>query len=148
MAIWLTLEKETVMHRLATLATVVMLLASLAPAALAQGKGKGKNGSGTTAAAFGISLAMVEDANGDGLPNWNDHVSFDVGTAVENPFISLSCYQGTSWVLAAAYPASWTFNLAAVSWTGGDADCTATLYTTTDGRRTTTLATLAIHVDE
>lgn len=135
------------MHRLAILATIVMLSSSLAPAALAQGKGKGKNGS-TAAAAFGIVMSVVEDANGDGLPNWNDVVSFDVGTAAAQPFIQLNCYQGTALVLAAAYPATWTFQLASSSWTGGEGDCTATLYTTTDGRRTTTLATLAIHVDE
>lgn len=135
------------MHRLAILATIVMLSSSLAPVALAQGKGKGKNGN-TSAAAFGIVMSVVEDGNGDGLPNWNDHVKFDVGTSTEYPYISLNCYQGTSWVYAAAYPATWTFQLATASWTGGEADCTATLYTTVDGRRTTTLATLAIHVDE
>ena len=136
------------MHRLAILATVVMLSASFTPSIQAQGKGKGKNGNGATAAAFGIAVVMANDANGDGLPNWNDHVTFDVGTAIENPFISLHCYQGTSWVLAAAYPASWDYHLAASSWPGGEADCMATLYTTIDGRRTTTLATLAIHVNE
>ena len=136
------------MHRLATLATIVMLLASLAPSALAQGKGKNKGQTGSTAAAFGISVVMVDDGNGDNLPNWGDKVTFDVGTAVDSPFVSLHCYQGTTWVYAAAYPANWSFHLAANSWTGGEADCTATLYTTTDGKRMTTLATLAVHVAE
>ena len=34
------------------------------------------------------------------------------------------------------------------SWPGGAADCTAMLYTTTDGRRLTTLATLGFYAYE
>ena len=100
----------------------------------------------STAAAFGISLVMVEDGNGDGLPNWNDHVS-STSRRPPGPVVSLHCYQGTSWVLAAAYPASWTFNLAAMSWTAATPLHGDALHDD-DGRRTTTLATLAIHIDE
>ena len=134
------------MYRLTTLASVLLLLsASLAPSVLAQGKGKGK---GQNAPAYGIVLEMVNDANGDDLPNFGDTVKFNVSTTATTPFVSLSCYQGTTWVYAAGgYQADWNFTLSSNSWPGGAADCTATLYTTTDGARTTTLATLAIHVN-
>ena len=38
------------------------------------------------------------------------------------------------------------FILGSDSWPGGAAECTAKVYTTTDGIRTTTLATLSFHV--
>jgi len=135
------------MYRLTTLASVLLLLsASLAPSVLAQGKGKGK---GHNAPAYGMVLEMVNDVNSDDLPNFGDSVKFNVSTTATTPFVSLNCYQGSNWVYAAGgYPADSVFNLSANSWPGGAADCTATLYTTTDGSRTTTLATLSVHVSE
>ena len=105
------------MYRLATLASVLLLLsASLAPSVLAQGKGKGK---GQNAPAYGIVLEMVNDANGDDLPNFGDTVKFNVSTTATTPFVSLSCYQGTTWVYAAGgYQADWNFTLSSNSWPG------------------------------
>jgi hypothetical protein len=96
---------------------------------------------------------MVIDANGNGLPNWGDHVTFRVTTSATSPFVGLNCYQGSAWVYAAsvgyfdAYPWAKEFTLAANSWPGGAAECTARLYTSVDGSSTTTLATLPVHVD-
>jgi len=94
-----------------------------------------------------LTLVMVNDARVIG-PSWGDIVRFNVSTTATRAFISLECYQGSAWVLAAGgWPLESEFTLAATSWPGGAAECTATLFTTTDGRRTTTLATLSFYVD-
>ena len=108
----------------------------------------GGNGRGNTSDGSSLTLVMVDDARVIG-PSWGDIVRFDVSTTATRAFISLECYQGSSWVLAAGgWPLDSEFTLAATSWPGGAADCTATLFTTTDGKRTTTLATLAFHVSD
>jgi hypothetical protein len=113
------------------------------------GGGKGKPEKGIGSGSSSLAIAMVTDANGDGFPNWGDHVTFTVSTSATSPFISLNCYQGSSWVYAAGgYISGSEFTLASNSWPVGAADCTATLYTTTDGTRTTTLATLPFHVTD
>lgn len=93
-----------------------------------------------------LTLVLVDDARVIG-PSWGDIVRFNVSTTATRAFISLECYQGSAWVLAAGgWPLDSEFTLAATSWPGGAADCTATLFTTIDGRHTTTLATLSFSV--
>jgi len=131
------------MYKLATLTSILMLSVGLTTSLLAQGKGKGKNQS----TPYSFTLEMVNDANTDGFPNYGDTVKFNGWSTGQ--FVSVSCYQGTAWVYAAGgYPAGSNFALASNSWPGGAADCTATLYTTTDGARTNTVATLSFHVSE
>jgi hypothetical protein len=132
-----------------TLALAALLVSAVSGAAFARG---GKGGGGTTSGANSLTLKMVVDANGNNLPNWGDKISFKLTTSATKPFVSLNCYQGTNWVYAAsvgyfpAYPWAKEFTLAATSWPGGGADCTAKLYTTKDGRRIKTLATIAVTV--
>ena len=112
--------------------------------ARAPGKGGGnpKDNAGSS-----LTLVMVDDARVSG-PSWGDIVTFNVSTTATRAFISLECYQGSAWVLAAGgWPLDSEFTLAATSWPGGAAECTATLFTTIDGRRTTTLATLSFSVE-
>jgi hypothetical protein len=97
----------------------------------------------------------VDDAESNQVPNHGDVVSFIVSTsATDRPFVSLNCYQGTSWVDSAsvgyfsAYPWAQEFKLSSASWGDGAASCTARLYLSKDGSRTTTLATLAVAVDD
>jgi hypothetical protein len=136
-----------------TLALAALLVSAVSGAAFARGGGGGKGGGGTTSGANSLTLKMVVDANGNTLPNWGDTITFNLTTSATKPFVSLNCYQGTNWVYAAsvgyfpAYPWAKEFTLAATSWPGGGADCTAKLYTTKDGRRTRTLATLPVHVN-
>lgn len=109
------------------------------------GRGGG-NGTQPVASSSSLTLVMVDDAGVSG-PSWGDTVAFNVSTTATSTFISLNCYQGSSWILAAGgYPLGSEFTLAAISWPGGAADCTATLDETTDGIRITTLATLSFHV--
>jgi hypothetical protein len=101
-----------------------------------------------------LRLVMVADANGNGLPNWNDRVTFSVSTtATTEPHVSLKCFQSGSLVYTTQtgyYPGylwPWTqvMTLSSPAWSGGGADCTARLYTFKSGK-TLTLQTLSFHV--
>jgi hypothetical protein len=136
-------------RRIAHAAWLVALVLALAlvPAALA-GKGGNQGSSG------GSSLSLVLLSSSDGLPHWNQWVTFNVSTtATDKPFVQLNCYQNGAWVYTASagffptYPWAPNFDLASSAWTGGAADCTARLYSTSHGgTRTTTLATMSFHV--
>jgi hypothetical protein len=141
--------------RIARAAQIVALVPALAlvPAALAAKGGNG--GGGTTGSSDSLRLVMVTDANGNGLPNWGDTITFNVSTtATTTPHVSVLCYQGGVQVYSgltgyyASYPWPWTQNMGlwSYSWTGGAADCTAKLYYFS-GRKTITLTTLGFHVD-
>ena len=102
----------------------------------ARGGGGGKPSGGGTTGGGTITLRMVADNNGDGKPNWNDTVTFDVTTsATESPYVNLGCYQNNILVASASsgffanYPWPWTqfMTLSSRTWTGGAADCRADL---------------------
>jgi hypothetical protein len=88
----------------------------------------------------------------DGLPHYGQQVTFNVTSSATQPFVSLNCYQGGVRVASgsagfyAGYPWSRDFTLSSAAWVGGAADCTAALYTTRDGTRINTLATMNFHV--
>ena len=134
------------MRRFAILVSAILLTATFSPSLSAQGgQGKGK-GKGSAASVYSIALEIVDD-NGNSLPDHGESVKFNVSTTATNVYVSVSCYQGASWVYAAGgMPVNWTFKLASNSWTGGDAECTATVYTTIDGSKTTKLGTLSFSV--
>jgi hypothetical protein len=126
-------------------AAVVASLLTLAPAAGARGKPSGGSTSGST-----VTLVM-KDAS-DTVVNHGDVITFRVATtATDRPFVSVQCKQGGTLVYSASagyfpdYPWSTDFTLSSNSWTSGDADCTARLYSSKDGVRTTTLATTSFH---
>jgi hypothetical protein len=137
----------------AALIAAVVLALVVVPAALA-GKG-GHGGSGSGGAGGGsLSLAMVADANSDGLPNWGDAVTFNVSsTATDYPSVEADCYQNGSLVYTHSagfyptypWPQSQTFKLQSSVWTAGAADCTAKLYYMNSKGSSTTLTTLSFH---
>lgn len=101
----------------------------------ARGGGGGKPGP-TTGGGGTITLRMIADNNGDGEPNWNDTVTFDVATsATDSPYVVLACYQNNALVASASsgffasYPWPWTqfMTLSSRTWTGGAAECRADL---------------------
>lgn len=141
--------------------SLAVLALALVPAVglAAQGGNAANQGSGGGGKPGGgggsITLRMVEDANGNGSPNWSDTVSFDVSTtATSSPELKLTCSQGdvvvyrTQTAYYDGYPFPWTqlMKLESGMWTGGAADCTAVLFYPS-GRKTVTLATLSFHVD-
>ena len=108
-------------------------------------KGGGTSGTGT------IALApMVVDNNGNGLPNFNDVVTFNISTtATTQPWVNLVCSQNGVVVAQgwdgyfAGSITSTNFGLYSPQWTGGAADCIAYLTTPTWSR----LASTSFHVD-
>ena len=143
------------MHRRLALAVSILALAlaaALAPAALAA-KGSGGGGKPTSGSSSSLSLVLLN--SNDGLPHWGQQVRFDVSTTATNePHVSLKCSQNGSLVYTAQtgyydsypWPSTQTFTLSSGAWTGGDADCNATLYSLSNSGRATTLATLGFHV--
>jgi hypothetical protein len=67
--------------------------------------------------------------------------------------VSLTCSQGGALVYSMTagffpdYPWTTTYTLKSNAWTGGAADCTATLYYITGNGKEPVLATLPIHVE-
>ena len=134
--------------RFALTASMGALCLALAPAALAAKSGGGGSGGGSS-----VSVVMVKDLNGNGLPNWGDTVTFDVSTSAPYPVVLLECYRNGALVFSQragffpTYMWSKDFTLQSSSWTSGAADCTATLYYSTRNGTNKTLATLSFHVE-
>jgi hypothetical protein len=119
--------------RFALIAAVAALCLATAPAAFAGKGGRPKppptGGTGGT-----ISLVLLNST--DGLAHWGQKVTFNVSTtATTEPWVILKCYQN-----AAMVTQGWEgfferslddgiFGLYSGMWTGGAADCTATLTT-------------------
>ena len=148
--------RKSLVRRIGFAAAIAILVLALAPVALAGKKpgGGGKGGGGTSTGSSSLTVAMVTDANQNGLPNWGDAITFNVTTsATTEPHVDVSCSQGGVVVYGAAtgfyasYPWPWTqiMTLSSQSWTGGAASCTATL-SAYSGTSVTTLATLSFQV--
>ena len=110
------------------------------------GKGGGRNGGDS----YRFALMMSADANGNGLPDWGDTVTFDVSTtASTEPHVDLTCSQNGVLVYSATtgyfatYPWPWTqsMTLSSSAWLRGAADCTAQLYYFS-GRRTSVIGSI------
>jgi hypothetical protein len=137
-------------HRIALLTVfAAAIVLAVVPTAFA---GKGGGHSGNTGSSGSVSLVLLNST--DGVPHWNQQVTFNVSTsATTQPFVTLNCYQGGVWVYTASagffpdYLWSQNYTLASSAWMSGAADCTARLYSASNGgTRTTTLATLSFHV--
>jgi hypothetical protein len=105
----------------------------LAPTDLAAARVGGKPGTGGGGGGS-LTYRMVTDNNNDGVPNFRDTVTFVVQTtATAYPYVTLKCKQNGTLVLQESngiFPTSLSreFTLGPTSlWTGGTADCTATL---------------------
>jgi hypothetical protein len=140
-------------RRIARAAQIGALVLALAvvPVALAAKGGNSSSGGKTSSSTISIAEPLVYDANGDGLPNWGDTIRFNVSTTVTTePFVELDCFQNGVVVYGAntgyfdSYSWPWTQNmkLGSQMWTGGDADCVASMFTFRNGHRWT-LATLS-----
>ena len=101
-------------------------------AAAHSGGGHGKPGPASTGV---FSLNVLNST--DGVAHWGQQVTFTVSTtATTEPHVSLRCSQNGVLVYAsqtgyfAGYLWPWTqvMTLSSVAWTGGSADCVATLY--------------------
>jgi hypothetical protein len=92
---------------------------------------------------------MVTDSNSDGLPNWGDHITFNVTSDAQNYFVKLDCYQSGVWVYEQTngFYIGWAwghdYGLGSINWKSGGADCTALLYAQTTTKKGTTTQNLA-----
>jgi len=98
-------------------------------------RGGGGGGPKSVPSAAPLTLVVLDSA--DGLAHWDQQVTFTVSTtATTEPHVSLKCSQNGVLVYAtqtgyyAGYLWPWTqvMSLSSVAWTGGSADCVATLY--------------------
>jgi len=126
-------------------ALVALLVVGLVAGTAFAARG-GKAGGGS------VNLVMVQDTDGNGLPNWAEVVTFDVSTTAANPYVNVRCYQGTAFVYdawAGFFDSAWfgqTFTLSSSYWTSGAADCSARLVTFGKNGRERTLATMGFGV--
>jgi len=138
--------KGTTRTFLIVLAMATILATVTTSAAVAEKGGRGHNYSGGGS----LSLVMVNDANGNGLPNYGDSVTFNVSTTATNvPFVGLRCWQGTNWVYDAyvgyfpSYLGDPWFALVSNYWDPGlAATCTARLFYNDSRGREHVLATV------
>jgi hypothetical protein len=143
--------RKTPSLRFVLTAAFAVLILAVAPTAFA-GKG-GTHGNGTSGGSTDspISLVMVSDMNTPGV-SYGDQVTFNVSTSASYPSVELDCSQGSTLVyahIAPFYPssgASQDYTLGSSYWTGGGADCTATLYYTTKSGTNSTVGTLDFSV--
>ena len=131
-------------RRFLVVGLVIALMVAFAGQALAAKGGHGK--------ARGGSLELVMMDPTDGAPHWGETATFEVSTtATDRPYVVLDCYQGSLVYSASAgfysgypWPSDRYMTLSSNTWTGGAADCTATLFYF-DGRHVRDLATMSFH---
>ena len=149
------------MRRILTLCVMALALAAMiaAPAAAAGKTGGGKTGGGkgghtppppSSTGTFSLSLLNSTD----GLPHYNQNYTFNVQTNAAYPFVRDDCYQAGKLVYqqTEGFYSGWLWGTQytwySSAWTGGAADCTATLYYTDSSfNNPVTMATLPIHVN-
>jgi hypothetical protein len=129
-------------------ATMIVAVVALASAATAFA---GNNGGGASKSSSSITLVLPSGASATAAtePSFGDMVTFAVSTTSANPWVNLQCFQNRALVaqgwanLAYASP---DFTLSSPSWTGGAADCTASLEEWANGRMKM-LASTSFHVN-
>jgi hypothetical protein len=132
--------------RVGLVPAVAALWLVLAPAALA-----GKPGGGSGGGSSSIRLVLLNST--DGLAHYGQMVTFNLSTVVTSePWVDLKCYQngvlvseGWNGFFASSLTGE-DFGLYSPQWSGGAADCTASLDTYSSRRRWTLLASTSFHV--
>jgi hypothetical protein len=126
---------------------VIATLLVVGPAAFV-GLAKGRH-SGVSA----TSLEVVNVDPTDTVNNYGDTITFTVDTnATSYPFVALVCFQGEDMVYSKTvgifpdYSWSQNFLLSSAWWSGGAADCTASVYYFTSNGRERTVASLAVPI--
>ena len=76
-----------------------------------------------------LALILVNDRNSDGRPNRGDTISFTISTTLAWDQVSVVCSQNGEVILSVAKtPDMWSpLTLTSQTWSGGAADCRATL---------------------
>jgi hypothetical protein len=135
-------------RRIVLHAVAALVVLALVPAGFAAKGGGGKTGSDPS-----LTLVVLGSPTGAAAtqPQWGDQVTFNVVSDATYPSVELDCAQNGYVVyrqIVGFYPTfgDQIFTLKSWYWTGGAADCTATLYTFAKNGTKTTLATTSFHV--
>ena len=98
-----------------------------------------------------MTVVLLNSA--DSVANWGEKLTFTVSTTTTTrPFVSLECFQGGARVYSmsagffADYPFTTTYTLSSSYWTGGAANCTASLYYTNAKGSSTIISTKSVSV--
>lgn len=141
-------------RRIALTAGITALVLALVPAALAaKGGGGGKGGGKNSPVPTGtINSLVLLESTVDGLPHWNHAITFNVSSTAQYYFVRVDCYQNGTLVYdkSNGFYVGWmwgtSYGLSGPGWPGGEADCTAVLYSQNlDGSNQQTLATMPFH---
>jgi hypothetical protein len=102
----------------------------------------GDTGSAGGSSISRLALVIVSDRNSDGRPNRGDTITFAISTTLMWDQVSVVCSQNGDVVLTAVKtPDAWTpLMLTSQTWSGGAADCKATLDQVNDDDKVLTLA--------
>jgi len=137
----------------AILALVAAFSLAVSSVALA-GKPGGNAGGKSSSSLSLVVLSSSGVASATTQPTFGSHVTFNVGTtATTQPYVGVKCFQNGSRVyeqwagIFADFYGSQTYTLGPTQlWTGGSANCTASLVSFDSRGRATTLASMAFDV--
>jgi hypothetical protein len=146
------------MRRIITVSAITLALAAIvaAPALAGRPSGStsgGKGGGKTGGTSYTGTFQLVLTDSTDGVGHYGQNYTFNVQTSAPYPFVKDECYQGGTLVYRQTngYYPGWmwgqVFNWSSNAWTGGAADCTATLYyTDSQFNNPKNMGTLSFHV--
>lgn len=141
---------------------VVLVFAVVGVVTLARSLAAPVTSGGSNKSSSSISIRLTQDINGNGLINWGDSVAFVASTTWTDPnnygpWLNVGCVQNrkTVYTFDTGYGSSFpggAYNGYAVPlksdfWTGGAADCTASLLSNLDGKKGSVLASMTFHVN-
>ncbi|HET6863762.1 MAG TPA: hypothetical protein VFH37_00985 [Candidatus Saccharimonadales bacterium] len=116
-----------------------------------------KGGGTTYTGSFvGTNPILVTDNNGDGQLNYGDTITYNVTSNATYYYVAQVCTQNGTVVnrqttgFYVGWPWSQDYKLNSTAWTGGAADCTATLEYQSSTKRTTTyvpITSITFHVN-
>jgi hypothetical protein len=139
-------------HHRRTLGVAGLVLTALVAFAPAAGAAKSSAPKPTGGSGSSLSLVLLDST--DGLAHYGQHITWNVSTtATTQPFVSVQCSHAgtvvystyTGYFADFAWPWTQTMTLSSNAWTGGAADCSARLYSSSSTGKTTTLATTTFH---
>ena len=136
-------------HRIALSAALAVAVLAIVPSALAAKGGAAKSGSDPS-----LTVVVIGSTAGAAAtqPRWGQQVTFDVTMNATPTWssVGIDCAQNGASVYRQSLPypfGNLTFTLSGYWWTGGAADCAATLSVEGNNGRWTTLATTSFHVN-
>jgi hypothetical protein len=143
------------MKGIAQVASLMAVLALAGTAAAGNHGGASSNNSGGSNKSSGSSISLVMLAAGTAGtsgPRWGDQVTFNVSTTqTAYPSVQTDCTQNGTLVYRQfgffySRPDSPVFTLSSTAWTGGAADCVASLYYVNAKGQSVTIASTSFSV--